>query len=160
MTVELTRGAIYNTPSFGGNTAPNGAFVSLVPALGKDSFVTMGGLTSDSSQPVLVVGGAVNLPGAPAHFVLNNNQISVTWAPAPGVTIEDQMDFLIAQISLTDDAEGLLRLFSSTDSGPPTIYHSPIYNGHIEFYPVPEPASGVLLLAALFGIANRRVNGR
>lgn len=156
--LQLDSGSVYNTPGFGGDTAPNKGFVGLVPELADDTFVTMGGRTLSESTGVLVVGGAVNIGGAPAGLNLgvpNDQLISVAWAPAAGVTIEDQSRFLIAQVALTDDATGVVFLFSSTLDGPgPLEVAGTVSDGR--FGPltpdpddcIPEPTSLAMLVIA------------
>jgi hypothetical protein len=90
--VNLTSGSVYNTPATGAETSPADAFIGLVPELAFDSFVTVGGLTSGSSQGVLVVGGAVDIPGAPSAKGGVNQEagatsVSIAWAPGTGVNV-------------------------------------------------------------------------
>lgn len=158
--IALDSGTVYNTAGFGGNTAPNAGFVGLVPALADDSFVTMGGDTFESSEGVLVVGGAVNIGGAPGDLnigdpLIDASQVSVAWAPAAGVTIQDQVDFLVAQISLSSDANGVAFFFgSTTDNAPIFEIAGTVADGAITF--IPEPTSAVLAALAMVGGCIRR----
>lgn len=152
--IELTSGTIYNTAGFGADTAPGAAFVTLVPELAEDSYVTMGGATSEESEGVLVVGGAVNLPGAPAGLNVgmpDPSLVSVAWAPAAGVVIADRTDFLVAQISLSSDAMGSAWFFSSTLGEEPYVTAGTIWDG-VLFEVVPE--TNAILLASLAATAS------
>lgn len=149
--IELNNGTVYNTPGFGGDVSPSAAFIGLVPALADDSFVAMGGDTSEASEGVLTVGGAVNLPGAPADLNIgapDSSFLSVAWAPAAGTVIEDKTDFLIAQISLSDDAMGTVWYFGSTIGEEPLLLAGTVWDGQL-FEIIPEPSSIALVLMGL-----------
>ncbi|WP_146575587.1 hypothetical protein [Botrimarina hoheduenensis] len=111
--IELTQGSIYNTPDFGGNSPPNAAIFSLVPELASDSFVAMGGADAATSAPVLIVGGAVDLHDGPTRLVFDDERVSIAWAATPGLIIQDQLNFQIARLTLSDDAIGRVALYTS-----------------------------------------------
>jgi hypothetical protein len=113
--LELTQGSIYHTP-FGTNTAPVSAFFPLFPEVEYDTFVTIGGRSSSTSQPVLVIGGAVDLqPGSGQKF--DTEGLNIAWAPGAGVDIPSGNDFITARITLSNDAIGTLNYFGSTGAG-------------------------------------------
>ncbi|TWT43434.1 hypothetical protein [Botrimarina hoheduenensis] len=156
--ILLDNGTIYNTAGFGGNVAPNAAFVGLVPDLAFDSFLTMGGPTFESSQGVLVVGGAVNIMGAPSGLNVgtpNTALVSAAFAPAAGLVITDQADFLLARISISSDADGIAFFFgSTTDNAPVFEIAGTVTDGVLTF--IPEPTSAVLAALAMVGGFIRR----
>lgn len=156
---ELTAGTIYNTPGTGTNTAPAAAFLGLVPELEFDTFVTMGGTTAETSEDVLVVGGAVNIPGAPAALSMTDPTVfSVAYAPAPGVDIAPASGFQTARITLSDDAAGQLIYFGSVDGADGAVVDTlPIVGGVIGI--IPEPTAAVLLGLATCGVATLRKRG-
>jgi hypothetical protein len=121
MILELTAGSIFQQATFGGDTAPNGALWAAFPDTQYDTFMTVGGLRSDgpvppASQPILVVGGAVDLqPGAVKKF--DTQGLNVAWAPGTGVDVPNGTDYPMARITLSNDAAGTLKFFSSTGAG-------------------------------------------
>lgn len=147
--VELDTGEVFNHP-FGSNTAPNEAFIPFFPGLPYDTFVTIGGSTSGTSESTLVVGGAVNIGGAPpASF--GPDTLNVTWAPSPGVVVEDETDYLVSRVTLTDNATGRWTLFSNV-LGPdvPLVMSGRIVNGSF----IPEPST--IVLAGVAASVSRR----
>jgi len=148
MILNLTQGSIYQDP-FGSNTSPNGAFFPLAPTVEFDTYVTVGGRRSDgpvppASQPVLVVGGAVDLqPGSALKF--DTQGLNIAWAPGTGIDVDGGTDYITSRITLSNDAVGTLHYFGSTggDSGPPWVMQDiPIVNGSIDnFYQVVVQAS-------------------
>ncbi len=117
MLLTLTSGSIFQSPApFGGNTAPSSGFFGFAPTAEYDTFVTVGGTTLETSQSVLVVGGAADLQvGAALKF--DTQGINVAWAPSPGVNIDGGNDFVTSRITLSNDAVGSLIYFGSTSAG-------------------------------------------
>lgn len=111
--VELTAGELLYHP-FGIGSPPNELFFDAAPGLPYDTFVGMGGPTLQTSSPILQLGGAVNVPGAPASYTVDPTVLSVAWAPAPGVAISDQNDYFVGRLTFSDDAQGQLFYFGST----------------------------------------------
>jgi hypothetical protein len=154
--INLTSGSIYNTPAVGGETAPAQAFVGIIPELAFDSFVTIGGLTSGSSEDVIVVGGAVDIPGAPSTKTFAGNTVSIAWAPGTGVNVPRGTNYPVARITLSPDANGDLWFFSSTSGGdPPVLTRRSLIGGIVC---IPEPDSMALagfIALGLFAIRRR-----
>jgi hypothetical protein len=156
-----TTGGVFQSGA-GGNTAPptlsvdggvdeNGDPVSANPALGNDTFVTMGGFRAEQSASVLVVGGAVNIQsGAALQF--NSTGLNVTWAPATGVFTGAVTNFPVARVTLSNTAQGTARFFLTSAGEAGVLTTLPIVNGVI----IPEPASAVMGLLALCGLGAAR----
>jgi len=159
MILNLTEGAIYQDP-FGSNTSPNGAFFPLAPSVEFDTYVTVGGRRSDgpvppASQPVLVVGGAVDLqPGSALKF--DTQGLNIAWAPGTGIDVDGGTDYITSRITLSNNAQGSFLYFGSTggDSGAPLTVQGSVVNGQIMFGPgVDAP------VVADLGLANDTLNG-
>ncbi len=112
--LELTSGSIFQQVQGGGNTAPDEGFIGFVPALEFDTFVTMGGPTTQTSSAVLIAGGAVNIdPGATQKF--DTSGLNFSWAPGTGVNVGNSDSFMTARITLSPDAVGTFRYWGSTE---------------------------------------------
>jgi len=132
--LTLTQGSIFQQGSFGTNTAPSSALFPVAPDVEYDTYVTIGGRSSSTSQSVLQVGGAVDLqPGAVPKF--DTEGLNIAWAPGTGVDIPSGTDFITARITLSNDAIGFLRYFASTGAGTgdPLVRDLPINFGCICF---------------------------
>ena len=83
--VTLTHGSIFQHP-FGSNTAPNAALIAAFSDLAFDTFVTMGGLTASTSQPVLIPMPLDPLPEGPlgGSLKFDTTGINIAWAPGAG----------------------------------------------------------------------------
>jgi hypothetical protein len=158
MIVSLTAGTIFQSGA-GGNTAPSTDSVlgnvdegtPPNPALGNDTFVTMGGFLAEQSRPTLVVGGAVNIQsGATLQF--NTAGLNVTWAPGTGEFTGPVTNFPVARVTLSPTAAGTARFFLTSAGEQGSVVTLPIVNGVI----VPEPASAVMGLLALCGLGAAR----
>ncbi len=138
MILTLTSGSIFQD-GFGSNTAPVTNFTILVPTLVNDTFVTVGGVTAETSAPVLVVGGAADLQ-AGAVLKFDTQGLNIAWAPAPGTNILGGTGFVTSRITLSDDAVGSLQYFGSTSaiSGDPLQVEGTVVNGVISFGSVVE----------------------
>jgi len=149
--VELDQGSIFQCPTIGTHPTwlpPIDPIIGVMPACEYDTYVGFGE-RKNSTQPILVVGGAVGLePGAAQQF--DSNGLNIAWAPGTGIDIQGpKTDYFIARITLSNNALGTIRYFGSTSagSGDPHVAAGAIRNGVIIFG-VPEPAS-----AWLFGLA-------
>lgn len=150
MVLSLTSGAIYQD-TFGSNTPPTDALVPAFPNVAYDSFVAMGGALASTTSPILVVGAASELDGVAQKF--DTQGIDMAWAPGTGVNLADRTGFLTARITLTNDANGSARYFSSLADGTTTTIDLPVVNGVIG---IPEPTTCILAGLALVGVAARR----
>jgi len=140
---------------FGSDLPPNPALFAVNAAVEFDTFVTIGGLTSTDPNlsDVLIIGGAANIPGAPAERSLTGGTLSVTWAPGTGVVIDGGTDFPIARITLPPTINGNALFYLTTIGDDPLLIRRSVIDGVI----VPEPASMALAsLAALGMVAIRR----
>lgn len=106
MLIELERGSIYQH-SLGADLPPAAAVVELEPALAFDTFVAYGGPTAGSRYaPFGIYGEAPNLDRN-GSFIFSESQIHVAWGATSGDDIpEETSDFLIARVTLSEDAEG------------------------------------------------------
>lgn len=148
----LNAGDVYQS-EYGNDTPVDSAFYGFIPAIEFDSFVGIGGSSAQTTEPILVVGGAVNIGGEAAK-TFTTDGIDITWAPAAGVVVANQSDYFVARITLADTANGTLRLLGAdTDGGPYRTETWQIVDGHI----VPEPATlGLLGLGGVAMLRRRR----
>lgn len=122
-----------------------------------DTFFSMGGYTSQASEAVLLVGGTGNIPDAPAEFNQGiGGAISAAWAPGAGVAVRDETRYPVAQITLSEDAEGSFFFFSSStiNGSFEAVLEAGINGGvigNLRDSPsepcIPEPCAGALLLS-------------
>jgi hypothetical protein len=167
MIVTLTAGSIFQKGggANGGNVAPAQTDIDTdsTPNIAFDTFLAMGGLTSEttvdgSSANVLVVGGAANLPGGTAGVVMTASAINAAWAPGPGHVVGIAQNYITGNVTLSKDAQGTWSYFGSTGDGATKTYlNLPIVNGVM----IPEPASITLFGLASLGLVGfvRRRNG-
>jgi hypothetical protein len=114
MIVELSSGSIYQDP-VGSNIPPLSAILPLFPSVEYDTFVAQGATTVDGPYGApAVIGGAVDL-GEDATVVFDETYISIGWS-ATTDAITDQSDFLVARVTLSDDATGMLRFTASANN--------------------------------------------
>ncbi|QDT67324.1 hypothetical protein MalM25_02210 [Planctomycetes bacterium MalM25] len=163
MIVRLDSGSIYQDP-FGGETPPNALLFNAVPSLEFDTFVTMGGATSDESEPLLVIGASTEFTASGGMKQFDESGINIAWAPATGVVVEDRTRFPIARLTLSNDANGTILLYSNAGGEGVISNAMRIENGGtgpLAWPPIdeclPEPTSAAIaLLASLALSANRR----
>jgi len=152
MVLELSAGSIYQHPSEASAVPPPGV-QNLASAARFDTFVTHGGpgLNWSFSQPG---GGAVDLGGEPkAQF--DGNRINQSWNPS-GIDagLEDEVDFMFARITLSEDAVGTVDVLVSAAGVPHIERDIPIVGRVIG---VPEPgAIGLVGSGLLFAGLRRR----
>lgn len=158
MIVELTTGEIYQNTDLGGNTPPNAALFAVDPTVEWDTFLANGGPTTTSTVGDFGLGGAaikLDFSGdvsfqRPATF--SDNVIDQSWNPAIDTEILDQSDFMVARITLSDDASGTFQYIASAGGVVGVEPHGtvilPIRNGTI----VPEPSTVILLAFGVVGL--------
>ena len=132
--VELSAGSVYNAPVFDSDFVQD-AFWPLVPEL---EFDTWFGIPGDGSGGI--AGGAGDLGGGPLQT--SGDTISISWfntSSLPDHAVQ------IANVSLTDDAQGAWSLIAGTTSF--TMSSGTILNGVM----IPEP--GTLVLLGVGGVA-------
>ena len=153
MVVALTSGSIYqNTSPLGSRTPPPAAAIPIEPALQWDTFVANGGPTAETTIGQFLIGrGEICAHCFPIEDenTFTDESIDQTWSPAGGNVILDQTGFMVARVTLSDDANGLLQYLGSADQiigvgQPGRIEMLPIRNGFI----VPEPSTVGLLVVA------------
>ncbi|QDT67327.1 hypothetical protein MalM25_02240 [Planctomycetes bacterium MalM25] len=153
--VQLDSGSLYQD-AFGSESPPNPVLFPVFPSLQSDTFVAMGGATISSSADTLVVGGSTEFPQSTGDMQFDTEGIDVAWAPAPGVVIEDRNDFMIARLTLSDDADGWVYLSSASGSERGWFY-SQIHNGVLCQGICPEPTTDLMtLLGGATLLARRR----
>ena len=157
--LTLEQGAIFQVAANSTLGPPNPILFSVFPSTEADTYVTLGGFAasppspfSPSSSTLLVAGHATEL-GASGPMRFDTEVLNVAWAPAPGVVINGGAHFPIAQITLTDTAQGSWRLYSSS-GGVGRIVRGGILNGRL--YNVPEPASLALVGVGVIAAVVRR----
>jgi hypothetical protein len=150
--VSLTSGSIYQDAN-GGTLPPNAGFFGFVPELEYDTFLAQGSATQGGpfGEPS-AGGGAVDLGGA-AGAVFNAATINQAWNPPGGTLIFDQSDFLLARVTLSDDANGVAHFLASAAGQILPIREIAIVNGLIG---VPEPTSLALASLSMVGLAGLR----
>ncbi len=113
---ELDAGAIYQDP-IGGDNAPNEGIISFFPSLAFDTFITLGGPTSATADAAPgVAGGAVGIPGGSNSATFGDSLIDISYFPPGGLVVMDQAGYLIARITLSEDAQGQITVDASTGS--------------------------------------------
>ena len=158
MLLTLTAGQIFQRAGGcnGGRAAPCQMDIDVdgPPNVAYDTFLAMGGLTSEtsldgSSENVLIVGGAVDIGGL-APVIFSSSKIDATWAPGLSHKVPPTNNYITAQVTLTSDAQGTWSYFGSTADGTERSWlNLPIVNGVML---VPEPTSVTLAAMALFGL--------
>jgi hypothetical protein len=137
LVVQLTAGSIFNDSLLGSNVPPPLPLLSAFPSVQYDSFVALGGFTSQTSFPIITVPGSL----VPNCELSPGCVFNLAWAPGTGVEIPSGNDFVVARITLSHSAQGVVHYYgeSAAGFGEPYITTGAIQNGVISF--VPEPAS-------------------
>lgn len=138
--VSLSQGSIYQNAFNSGDGPPSAALIGLVPAAAFDTFVAPGAF--DSTQTLLVPGGAVDLGGSPTKQ-FDTNGINMTWGPGG----PKSGNLLLGRFTLSDDANGTWKVRVGAE-GDGAIFQDGLIVGG-QFAPVPEPAALFSTLSAL-----------
>jgi hypothetical protein len=150
--LDLDQGSIYDN-AFGSDYPPNSALFPIFPELAYDTFVTLGGPTQQESHPI-EPGSDISLPIVPECSILPGCRL-FAGRPATGVAIPSANDFMVARITLSNDAMGTVHYFGATTDSSRFVAGFSIVQGVIQ---IPEPASGIMLTLACFAwsLASRR----
>jgi len=144
LVVQLTGGSLFNSGQ-GSNEPPSSALFPIFPDVQFDSFVALGGLTQETSHPILTAPGTL----VPTCSSSPGCAFNIAWAPGTGIDVPAVSDFVVARITLSDDAAGVAYYYgeSAASFGAPYFVTGTIQNGVISF--VPEPTT-LLAAASLF----------
>jgi hypothetical protein len=132
--LELTQGSIYqnDSPLIGSGMFPPAKplIEQLDPTLQWDTFIAFGGPTAgDTVGNFGAGGGAVGLGGrVAAQF--DSERINQAWNPAGGVEIFDRSDFMVARVTLSNDAVGRWGIKTSANAQILRAYGS-VFEGQI-----------------------------
>lgn len=138
--LTLSQGSIYQNPFNSGDGPPSAALVGLLPAAAFDTFVAPG--VFDSTQTLLIPGGAVDLGGSPTKQ-FDGSGINITWGPGTAIS----GDLLLGRFTLSDNATGTWKVRIANDADGAMFDQGFVVNGRFE--PVPEPAAVFSALSAL-----------
>ena len=193
MLILLEQGSIYQNTGVAGNGPPSLALQASDPSATYDSYVTLNATSADELQAnLLTFGGAIDLGGSPT-ITFSENGIDAAWSYLPSpppvddsfwANYQDQTDFLVSRVSLSNDAKGTFTVLASagglisTTSGSldslsgisslladlqvaqdSTDPNAPLLvQGTIQngAFVIPEPTTAALLGLGLLGVARRR----
>ena len=114
--IELTSGQIYQDGA-GGNVPPSQALIGSTPSVQWDTFVSLGGFTSETSDAVPGFAGGATTLGGPGTAQFDTSGINTTWFPPGGTVIGNRSSYPIGRVTLSDDAVGTWRLLVTTAGG-------------------------------------------
>jgi hypothetical protein len=155
MTVELTSGSIYQNP-LGGTGPPIAALFLADPTVEWDSFLANGGATAETTVGDFLIGpGEICAHCFPIEDKFTEELIDQSWFPAHDNEILDRTGFMVARVTLSEDATGTFQYLGGANNAigvagfpPEGIVSRPIRNGFI----IPEPST-VALLATGWAVA-------
>lgn len=156
--LTVTEGAVFSFPFGTPFAVPLSDLFFAFPELEYTSFAAQGALVKREPwlDPALG-GGAVNV-GGDASPEVTSTTISHMWFPLGDQLIVDQSDFVVARVSLSDDAAGSFSFFTSAGEAY-KIFLGDIENGQMFVTAViPEPSTAALacIAAALCLIGSAR----
>ncbi|MEM8781540.1 MAG: hypothetical protein AAGE65_01680 [Planctomycetota bacterium] len=149
--LTLDQGTLFQV---GGDTPPSEVFLDLAPETEFDTFFAQGGATAETTVGSLIVGaggGPVNIDETLVGIVITDTRLQADFGPSGSDEITDQTDFLVARISLSNGI-GNTAAFGN-------LAYLGVANGDsslFQFSILPEPASGLLLVASLIAGTARR----
>ncbi|MEO1496962.1 MAG: hypothetical protein AAFV43_07425 [Planctomycetota bacterium] len=116
LTLDLLDGEIFNAaPSEGGgDLPPSETLLAAFPLTAYDTFVTAGGLTRQTADDPVIIGGAVDLGGGADAALESADRLSARWAPSPAVAVQDRAAYPISRLTVSDDARGVLSYLGKT----------------------------------------------
>ncbi|MEM7577635.1 MAG: hypothetical protein AAF328_09180 [Planctomycetota bacterium] len=150
---ELSSGSFYQDP-IGSDSPPNERFFEFFPDLAYDTFFAQGGPTAGTTVGTLGVGGGggpVDIDPSLTDLLVNSTRLQAQFNPSGADFIADRTNFLIARITLSDDANGTFTFFSSANGDIPDLLDFAFVDGTIGVRfcsDIPEPA-GMALMATL-----------
>ncbi|MEM8496093.1 MAG: hypothetical protein AAF663_11985 [Planctomycetota bacterium] len=127
LVIRLNEGSIVGENSFGRpvDVPPRAFEVNFNPELFFDTYFAQGARTSDDPNHIPGIelrGGATNIWHVYTDAELNDPQfLTQAWGPTDEVHILDRTHFTVAQIGLTDDAEGWWEFYASAAGTPYTL---------------------------------------
>lgn len=151
----LSTGTFYQD-AVGSDSPPNAAFFGTFPDLEFDTFFAQGGSTSGTTVGTLGVGGGggpVNIDGTLTDLLVDSTTLQAQFNPSGSDFIADRSDFLVARITVSDDANGTFQFLASANDdipAPNAFGELAIVDGEL----LPEPATAALL--GLGGLAMLR----
>jgi hypothetical protein len=162
MVLGLDAGQIYqHAPPSGGNTPPYPDFLLNFPAVEFDSFLALGSATADFFPPVISNNPFCDGPPCPPSPRFDSKDINVAWTVPAFVTLparlSNQDGFLVARITLSEDARGTFRYVASAGG---VIFEWPemtIQDGIMQGAAVPEPAAIAIVIAIGILCGGRRI---
>ncbi|QDT70200.1 hypothetical protein MalM25_31460 [Planctomycetes bacterium MalM25] len=153
--VALDSGAIYQD-AINDNRVPLLASVNLFPSMACDSFVGIGEPVPSPFDPPWSP-----WPGDSTFdevLIIRDDFVDgawdIAWAPSTGVVIDSGEDYFIAQVTLSEDAEGSWDYSGNAGGQPFQIAGASISGGVMRL--VPEPTTMSLLVLSALSVAAGR----
>ncbi|MCG8451089.1 MAG: PEP-CTERM sorting domain-containing protein [Pirellulales bacterium] len=164
MLFTLDTGAMYLDTNGAGIGPQNSGFFGLAPSLKYHSHIALGTLGSSTSNGDANTGpwgnpntngNAVDLGSTAATETFDATGADIAWGPGGTNPVQDQTDFFVARLTLSDDASGSV-LYLASAAGNATQVQGSISNGVLSLTLIPEPASLMLAGLGLVGLCMHR----